>query len=84
MFGVIAQESTLSSIYHFVSILPCTFSVSIIGLDIIYLIIIARDVVESTHRLSVKQQQEKLLLTTETLKKTQIHNKNPNTGRIQR
>lgn len=49
MFGVIAQESTLSSIYHFVSILPCTFSVSIIGLDIIYLIIIARDVVESTH-----------------------------------
>ena len=70
-FGVIAQESTLSSIYHFLSILPCTFSISIIGLDIIYFIIITRHVVEytHTHTQSVKQQQEKLLLTTEALKK---------------
>jgi len=69
MFGVIAQESTASSIYHFLRILACTFSINIIGLDITYLIIITRDFVEYTHTLSVKQQQEKLLLTTETSKK---------------
>lgn len=51
MFGVIAQESTPSSIYRFLSTSPCTFSISIIGLDIIYLIFIARDDVEYTHNL---------------------------------
>lgn len=43
-FAMIAWESTLSSIYHFLSILPCTFSINFIGLQI-YLTI-TRDVVE--------------------------------------
>lgn len=66
MFAVIARESTLSSIYHFLSILLCTFSISLIGLEIIYLTI-TQDVVEApVHIISKTAVREKLLLTTYT------------------